>query len=288
MRPTILMLSLLILTSSEVAATDGEPTGDRRYLGNKSHVTMELDFAHASNEDITIFGMQPIISARFAVSPRFGIDAALPFTYVSISDGVESESDFRFGNAYVGLDYRLFARPDQNLSIGLGIGLPTAQLDDDNLTEALKAALNYSAAFASRGFHRAWLYFPENLTFVPHVSFIGYSGQLYFQAFGALPIFVETSEQNDQLDAAIDLQGRAGYDFGPVVPYLGLSFVWFVTEHPFGDGDDAQFGIDIGALVELSRSVLLELAVHLNIDSPLETFGDAGFTGFYVDVTFEL
>jgi hypothetical protein len=185
----------LITTTAPALARDEEPgAGDRRYLGTGSHLALELDFAHGSDDGVTLFGMQPIISGRFAVTPLIGLEATIPFTFVSVSGDNDSESDFDIGNVSLGFDYRVLVRRDQNLSIGATLALPTAQISDDDALEAIKDIVNYITAFASRGFYRAWLFAPENLSFVPHLRWVGYSGQLYTQAHVALPVFFETED----------------------------------------------------------------------------------------------
>jgi hypothetical protein len=87
---------------------------------------------------------------------------------------------------------------------------------------------------------------------------------------------------------ALDINGRIGYDFGGAVPFFGLSAVVFLTDESFvGEGDN-QFGIDLGVVIDLSRKAVFEVALHLNLDDPFDSFDDGGLFGIYASAVFEL
>lgn len=218
----------------------------------------------------TLFGF------RYDIVPVFELEVQGGFALLSPDEG---DTQVNFSNILVGGFYVLRAA-SWRLRIGGGIGLPTAQVDEDDFREAAAEATNLVVAGGQRGAFDFALWFPETLSFqLPTARFVYYANpQISLMAEAAMSIFVDVSDDFDR-DTEVGLQMAFDFGFHPSAAVslgarLNLVFVdhddfVFIDDDTFQASLEPHFRVNFGAGFFFTR-------LTINLDEPFGFAFDDG------------
>lgn len=282
---TTLLLSLLPVFSPSARAEDTP-----LYLGQRSHVKLELGLGLAGREESDLVSLQPTVEDRIAFGPTFGLQLVVPMMFVDLStDNDGAKSRFEIANPTVALELGLDDNPRAIKLVRVGLAIPLLQRPDvdsvDALGDSVLQAVNVAMATGARGLFDMWRYAPDTLSlFVEFQGAVDYDSlYLDFRAGAGLLIAIDSDADTE---LTLQVLGRIGYG-NMVRPFIGLGLVLIPTETSglSGEEDAFQLGVQAGALIELGAA-RIDAFLQLNIDEPAGfSFDDDGIIGVHVAAT---
>lgn len=200
----------------------------------------------------------PRLDARIGISEGFGAKLILPLTSLSRSGG--GEGTFRFGNVYIGGDWR--ADVDiLSFELGAGLTLPTASTPDDAM-DASAARSAYMTARGLAGLGEFWLYQPDTMAFVVparaklDLAMVEVRGDVTWAAL------IPTADM-----ASFDTTLQTGLEALINVPFVGFGARAQAVWVPTVDGDKLQLAV--APLVEAEIGPVFARTMFLvNLDGP--------------------
>lgn len=244
----------------------GTPADTRGTLVIDGALTIWNDDDEGPDSD-SIVEFSTLVGFRYDIVPVFELEVQGGFALASPNEG---DTEVNLSNILLSGFYVLRGQA-WRLRLGGGLGLPTAQIGEDDLGFAGEL-INLFFAGAQRGFYDFAIWSPETFTLqLPSARFVYYaSPQISIMAEAALSVFIDISDNFDR-DTAVGLQmaGDFGYHPSAAVSFGARLNLVFIDHDSFLLGDDDEFQSSIEPHFRVNFGAgFFQARLTLNLDHP--------------------
>lgn len=205
--------------------------------GNTNTIGLEIIKPNfAEEENITFASSVWFVSGKFALAKNVNVLTEIPFAYFDPTyDSMVDESEFTFGNPYLGVEYRSENSP---VSAEFGFRIPNSPGYDEKNADA--ASLGMISEFIDR---------PE--AFVPDIIplslFVNYHEKtpqgVVGKLRGGLVMMNYTSDQiEENTDALGHYSAQVGYETSTIAVMGGISGLWWIDSEDNAEKNWHQLG----------------------------------------------
>jgi hypothetical protein len=277
-RPALL-LTLALVPLSAYAEEEGE---EEQEDFDDYRIGGELGLYHNDLDgDGSFTSLTEVIDADLTFLDALAVSVSLPFAQIIISDGQTNESRFRIGNPTLAAYYQ-YRDSTFRVRIGGGIGIPAAQVPNDDDEGTFLAFIVYGAGLAMHGLQSPWLWTPESLPLLlPSFRFDADLGLVSIDGRADIVLLFTLDEDfQDDVEVAIPLEAGVLVH----VQFVGIGARLGLGTFPTAGDDIDAVQVSLSPRITFDLDFLeLEARLSMNLDDPFGfAFDNDGFFGFFL------